>query len=146
MQQLNLFKEEPEQPKSKGNTHFCKSCERHLPESAFSAFALHTFNREKGSNTANGGGTAARCKDCRSEYDKGKRIALKNAPPRPTVPTPCQCCGKVKQPEDIQLDHDHITYEFRGWLCKSCNSGIGKMGDTIEGLEKGIAYLRKANE
>ena len=36
------------------------------------------------------------------------------------------------------IDHDHDTGEFRGWLCNNCNTGLGAMGDTIEGLERAI--------
>ena len=40
------------------------------------------------------------------------------------------------------IDHDHDTGEFRGWLCNNCNTGLGAMGDTIEGLERAIKYLK----
>ena len=40
------------------------------------------------------------------------------------------------------IDHDHKTGEFRGWLCRNCNTGLGSLGDTIEGLERGIKYLK----
>jgi len=41
------------------------------------------------------------------------------------------------------LDHCHDTDVFRGWLCHRCNVGIGFLGDTLEGLNKAIAYLEK---
>jgi hypothetical protein len=41
------------------------------------------------------------------------------------------------------LDHNHETGKFRGWLCDNCNTGIGKLGDTVEGLERAIAYLKR---
>ena len=42
------------------------------------------------------------------------------------------------------VDHIHGTRLVRGYLCHGCNSGLGKLGDTIAGLEEAIAYL-KAN-
>ena len=52
-----------------------------------------------------------------------------NCPPRPSDGL-CECC--------------HETGEFRGWVCRACNSGVG-MVDDIEHLEKRIAFL-KAHE
>jgi len=40
------------------------------------------------------------------------------------------------------LDVDHDTGEFRGILCTTCNSGIGKLGDDIESVEKALNYLK----
>ena len=40
------------------------------------------------------------------------------------------------------LDHCHETLKFRGWLCNSCNIGLGKLKDSIEMLERGIKYLK----
>lgn len=146
MMQFSLFDEEPEQPEPQGDTYYCQVCKKDLPERAFASFAIAMFNREKGVASANAGGKAKCCRACRQKYDQSIRIARKTAPPKPTIPTPCDCCGAVIQPQNLQLDHDHVTHVFRGWLCKACNSGLGKMGDNIEGLEKGIAYLRRVNE
>jgi hypothetical protein len=53
--------------------------------------------------------------------------------------TECDCCGK-----DITkyraLDHDHTTGEYRGTLCRSCNLGLGSLGDDIP---KVIANLQQ---
>ena len=95
------------------------------------------------------------CKDCSKTLAKQLRLAKKNAPPRPQYGEPCQCCGKpvYKSKEDIpegvigrwvwQCDHDHKTGEFRGWICKSCNTGFGGLGDNIESLSNALEYLRK---
>ena len=40
------------------------------------------------------------------------------------------------------MDHDHESGDFRGWLCTSCNTGLGKLGDSIAGLESALAYLK----
>lgn len=54
------------------------------------------------------------------------------------------CCEKCHRPSDLHGDHDPLTGRFRGWLCFHCNTGIGKLGDNIEGLREAIAYLEKA--
>ena len=67
--------------------------------------------------------------------------------PTPTRPTPeaCECCGsKLEGGRKTHLDHCHETGAFRGWLCNQCNMGIGALGDSIEGLERAIAYLKRA--
>lgn len=72
--------------------------------------------------------------------------------PEPTRPEPappvCECCSRdtTGDVKGLALDHDHVTNAFRGWLCHNCNLGIGRLGDTIEALERAIAYLKRAQE
>lgn len=74
--------------------------------------------------------------------------------PYPTRPEPdvCECCGKENvlsrsgKKQSLCLDHDHITNEFRGWLCNVCNTSIGKLGDNIQGLQRAIEYLNKTSK
>jgi len=57
----------------------------------------------------------------------------------------CACCG-IRQNEltmRFAVDHDHDTGLIRGLLCGNCNTGIGKLGDNIEGLMKALNYLEK---
>jgi len=42
------------------------------------------------------------------------------------------------------FDHDPATHTFRGWLCQSCNVGLGNLGDNVEGVTKAIEYLNNA--
>jgi isoleucyl-tRNA synthetase len=51
----------------------------------------------------------------------------------------CALC-KLKPPIDV--DHCHDTGRVRGLLCRGCNVGLGQLGDCVEGLERGIIYLR----
>lgn len=41
-------------------------------------------------------------------------------------------------------DHDHTTKNVRGLLCVWCNTGIGMLGDCVDGLERALAYLQLA--
>ena len=41
------------------------------------------------------------------------------------------------------VDHCHDTNIIRGFLCSECNTGIGKLGDNEEGVERALNYLKK---
>ena len=146
--QLNLFCTEEIKIKIKEGeeTFHCRKCNSYLPEYCFSGWSLKQFRKKKGENQTQGAGNSVWCKTCKKEYTEGKTIAKNSAPPKPKESIPCDCCGKITEPEKLQLDHDHYTYNFRGWLCKSCNSGIGMLGDDTEGLKKAIQYLDKVKE
>ena len=45
----------------------------------------------------------------------------------------------------LYIDHDHSSGLVRGLLCGNCNSGLGMLGDNLEGVEAAAAYLRKNN-
>lgn len=65
--------------------------------------------------------------------------------PEPTRAEPdvCECCG-IPQIKALALDHCHDTGAFRGWLCSSCNTGIGMLGDSAAGIAKAASYLANA--
>ena len=39
------------------------------------------------------------------------------------------------------LDHDHVTGEYRGFLCHDCNRALGNFKDSVPMLESAIKYL-----
>ena len=90
-----------------------------------------------------------RCKSCRKSKTKDLNDIKKTAPAKPKH---CECCGiesitkKGMRNQGLVCDHDHDTKKFRGWICASCNHGIGKLGDTIEGIERALEYLKKARK
>jgi hypothetical protein len=43
----------------------------------------------------------------------------------------------------FHVDHCHKTGEIRGLLCHDCNTGIGKLGDNVEGLRQALTYLER---
>lgn len=53
----------------------------------------------------------------------------------------CAVCQSVDK--KLQVDHDHETGLIRGLLCFDCNTSIGKLGDSVEGLRKAIDYLQR---
>lgn len=55
----------------------------------------------------------------------------------------CAICFK---PLDVlnrraNIDHCHTTDRVRGILCTGCNTGLGHLGDDIEGLKRALYYL-----
>jgi Recombination endonuclease VII len=67
----------------------------------------------------------------------------------------CAICGKTDAGGRgrFHIDHDHRCCPrgracrkcIRGLLCHHCNTALGKFGDSVEILEKAIAYLKKGN-
>jgi len=59
--------------------------------------------------------------------------------------TYCNCCGHTPSTGERQLvtDHCHTTGKVRGRICYNCNVGIGHLGDTLEGAEQAVKYLKR---
>lgn len=57
----------------------------------------------------------------------------------------CQICGNPPSgfKKSLALDHSHETNEVRGFLCDSCNTGLGRFKDSPDLLMKAIFYLNK---
>jgi hypothetical protein len=45
---------------------------------------------------------------------------------------------------NLCVDHDHDTGQVRGLLCARCNTSIGQLGDSAEGLRRALAYVEGA--
>jgi hypothetical protein len=85
-----------------------------------------------------------RCSDCKNKYFTELKILKMNTTVR-KMTSACECCGR-KPTDNTSLSFDH-HYDsngdayFRGWLCKQCNSGIGYLGDNLEGIRNAERYL-----
>lgn len=53
----------------------------------------------------------------------------------------CAICSDLLA--KIYVDHCHESGVVRGLLCITCNTGLGKFGDSIELLQKAVLYLQK---
>jgi hypothetical protein len=78
----------------------------------------------------------SRCRKCVKQHTKIRNKLRKKAPQKPDG---CECC--FCSPDKWHLDHDHVYHTFRGWLCETCNIGIGKLGDNLEGIVAALKYL-----
>ena len=36
----------------------------------------------------------------------------------------CELCGYGGSKKQLHMDHDHLTGQFRAWLCSNCNAKI----------------------
>lgn len=85
---------------------------------------------------------------CRTCANKGRRVTRKahreKIYPHPK-PEGCDICGF--KTSYLVLDHDHITGQPRGWLCRDHNTGMGKCGvgfkTEFEGVKATEAYLKR---
>lgn len=86
-----------------------------------------------------------RMKDWKTDHQTRKRYGIdaNTYKQRMSTSDKCEVCAATTE---LCYDHDHGTMMFRGVLCRACNRSIGQLGDSIEGLEKALNYLRKAAE
>lgn len=82
-----------------------------------------------------------KCKDCRKKHG----IVLRKLHKQHSKPEPgyCPICNDFT--EKWVLDHDHVTQQFRGWLCNSCNTALGKFKENVLILEKAIKYIQNVS-
>jgi len=114
---------------SKTDRYECKECYIILP---IMAFTTH-YPRSDGAWHLK-----KMCRQCQTVIEKEKRDTRKKAPPKPDR---CDRCHKKE--EKLQVDHIHGSTTFRGWLCRNCNSGMGALGDNLEGVLQAAIYLEK---
>ena len=106
----------------------CKECHKILPTQAFNTHTLRS----------NGVWALFRiCRECKTVINSERVTARKNASPKPNH---CECCHKNIK---LQVDHVHGSVTFRGWLCRNCNTGLGALGDNLEGVLQAAVYLEK---
>lgn len=55
----------------------------------------------------------------------------------------CGVCGGTEPGRRLAIDHDHVTGLVRGLLCRKCNAALGLLGDSVEGVEAALDYLRR---
>ncbi|TXH06755.1 MAG: endonuclease [Candidatus Moraniibacteriota bacterium] len=90
------------------------------------------------------------CRDCRvimegkaiSSADRIKWLKIK---PR-GVPYECPVCKKrtiAGVTSKVVLEHDHKTGKPGGWICDSCNTGLGRFKDNVSLLENAIEFIKK---
>lgn len=53
----------------------------------------------------------------------------------------CAICKKEIELIDSAIDHNHVTGEFRGVLCKQCNRALGMFNDSPTVLRSAVEYL-----
>jgi len=131
IEQLSLFDVTNSFKNNDQEFFVCRTCNQNLPKSLYQVRLDRSNYRAKD------------CLKCTAKESKIVEEIRKTVPPKPDK---CDCCSKPLSKDQFYLDHCHDTKEFRGWLCNSCNSGIGILGDNEESLLMALRYLRKNNE
>ena len=114
---------------SKYAAYYCKVCKELLPNKYFNS---------KGNRNILGIFYLRKiCTNCEKKEKVERENLRRNSPPKPE-----RCNNCHKKIKKLELDHNHYhPYEFRGWLCKDCNIGIGNLGDDLEGVLQAGIYL-----
>jgi Recombination endonuclease VII len=57
----------------------------------------------------------------------------------------CDICGEPPtEKHRLDMDHDHQTGAFRGWLCNACNTSLGRFKDDPALLRAAADYLDRS--
>lgn len=91
------------------------------------------------------------CKYCRIIMEgvgvsKTDRIEWEKKKPK-KEPFECPICKKRSIAGvncKVVLEHDHRTGKPGGWICDSCNTGLGRFKDDVAVLKSAIAFLEKS--
>jgi len=148
-EQIELFEIKNEYIKE--DSKFCVKCKLTKPLGCFSI---------RGGAIRKDGTSSLKnyCKECSNTGQK-VRSYLKSITQKPSDDYQCPVCLKTMDmiKEELNdptnstvhnashfwnLDHDHETNMFRGWLCGRCNSGLGWLGDSVSTLKRGVKYLQ----
>ena len=108
----------------------CKTCNQKKMDSEFiKADGKHRATRN-------------RCKDCSNNQSQiRKKLREENPPPESGECPICQTHTKK-----WVLDHCHSSMKFRGYICTSCNSGIGLLHDDPAIINRALNYLLNKKE
>jgi hypothetical protein len=108
-------------------------------------FAAAVARRERTQGVTCGGVLPVEaCAECSIAVGRIRRgVDAADARRRPPVGQTCEGCGRDPEVDAIalQLDHDHSTGLFRGWLCSPCNTALGLLADDPARLQGLLRYL-----
>jgi hypothetical protein len=135
--QLELFVIEEKKNIESTEKKKCSCCKQMLPYDHF------------GKNKSKSLGLACTCKKCLKESrDVLSVLHKKNKLPKDYC---CAICnrskdqlytGSKRSEQPFRLDHCKKTGNFRGWICDSCNTGLGKFSENVDVLYKAWEYLK----
>lgn len=116
----------------------CSKCKKILPIDNFSPCSGGKYLRPE-------------CRECNYILSK-KRKLLREKYGQPDDNFKCPICLRSKDELNGTggasksiwvVDHNHETDEFRGYLCHSCNRGLGIFNDDVSLFTRAVLYLSK---
>jgi hypothetical protein len=107
----------------------CSECNEIKPKSKF-----HRQNQSQD-------GLKNTCKDCINLERRYTRYGLSKEEYDSILKQQDYKCAICRYDKRLDVDHCHSTGKVRGILCNGCNTAIGKLGDTLEGIQRAINYL-----
>ena len=123
-------------------TKLCKKCNRDLPYTSFG-------------KACGGNYLYSDCRECSRKLSKIRKHLRESNPPENPENYICPICQKSHEETKGTgghrlksawvMDHDHKTGKYRGYICHTCNRGLGMFQDSIEILNNAIEYLRESN-
>jgi hypothetical protein len=142
--QLSLFEEDKkvDLPNSSVRLKACSTCREVFPETEENFYRAYTGLGRNGKQTATH--LSNKCKVCHNKGTAAQR-SLNKIHGHKAFGT-CDCCGvdaKDLKEGRLNLDHCHVTGEYRGHLCGSCNRGLGMLGDNLAGVQLALDYLKR---
>ena len=118
----------------------CDRCFRYLPTNFFSNNRIKKHSITKRPS----------CKDCRKIKDgisvsNSDRKIWDKKKPKLFELFECPICKKfsISGISKIVLDHNHKNGNVRGYLCESCNTGIGRFDDDPKIVINAVKWLRR---
>lgn len=57
----------------------------------------------------------------------------------------CPICSHPLKAKEGVIDHNYQTGQVRGILCVNCNTGLGKLGDSVDSLMRVLEYVKHGN-
>jgi hypothetical protein len=106
----------------------CRRCGEQREETDFNVYA----------RSSRGPYRAKTCRFCEAVTNAQRRRLVKIVGP------PAHACQICRREGPTELDHCHMSGAFRGWLCRRCNLGLGKLGDDLAGVRRAISYLLRS--
>lgn len=134
------------EPERNGNTTKCRPCSK-------------TKRKNRWCQTCGAelvGKQRKRCTDCRRaavrDFQRAAVYGLSIDEYQAIIArTRCDSCGDTIDTNKRDgsgvighIDHDHITGNVRGYLCRYCNHALGNAKDSVERLRMLIAYLERS--
>jgi len=135
MTQLSLFPEWGSLSSIEGDSKVCTKCNQNKPLTAYSKSSGASYLRPE-------------CRSCNNELSRVRKD-LRITHGMPEEDYTCPICLRSAEEVDGKggragawvVDHCHSTDKFRGWLCHSCNRGIGYFEDSTNMMQRAIMYL-----